>query len=637
MYEDDAMSSATRCVKRFAPNDKRRMGAHDHGHITACKISDARPDEMVVSWSGDHVYSFDLVKSPDARDAEAQKDESFQAHRLRNRTNRKRKRKQAASSTSLAESGNSHSRLRRVSNQQQETGATALRVRYENGDTEEVPLDPRAESLEPSLDSDDHETLLGEAQRLAGSIAHGLTRLRQELFDFSATLNEEGAAATENSAELSPHTSKFTTVLGSAAALLPEMDDIIRDWTYPMDPSEDDVLIQNTFRRNRQAAWRLVQASGSLSRVLGGRLQTLSSAPDPRLDMFHHIKPAVHEGRHLSRESQFCYDFLKAILLWLEGGQDAVVKGFIRPPSVAIDSPRFPLGDGDDIQTALNKLQEYFSDLADEETPVINLDSNRFEVDENRHIFPSQKAAVQAFIRAVAGIELQMRHGQSKPGMDPLSTGVDRRIMDKGAAARFWGVKVGRSLLMQAAEDVTFDTVLRAFGGVRIHLQADDSEPTLSEVDPHQEERVVEDIDIISTLRSSPADTRDDGTASTDGIPSTLQATVEDEDEDDRDEDNEDDDDSDERESDSDVEPAHALFRRRVAFGRSRERAAVNVSVPYSSHSRVYRGHCNTRTVKDVNYYGLDGKCLHAFRLACGIEVIPMILHCVVLSLLLFS
>lgn len=632
MYEDDAMSSATRCVKRFAPNDKRRMGAHDHGHITACKISDARPDEMVVSWSGDHVYSFDLVKSPDARDAETQKDESFQAHRLRNRTNRKRKRKQAASSTSLAESGNSHSRLRRVSNQQQETGATALRVRYENGDTEEVPLDPRAESLEPSLDSDGQDALLGEAQRLAESIAHGLTRLRQELFDFSATLNEEGAAATENSTELSPHTSRFTTVLGSAAALLPEMDDIIRDWTYPMDPSEDDVLVQNTFRRNRQAAWRLVQASGTLSRVLGGQLQTLSSAPDPRLDMFQRIKPAVHEGRHLSRESRFCYDFLKAILLWLEGGPDAVFKGFVRPPSVAIDSPRFPLGDSDNISTSLEKLQGYLSDLADDGTPVINLDTNRFEVDETRHIFPNQKAAVQAFTRAVAGIELQLRHGQSEPRMDSCSTGGGRRIMDKGAAARFWGVKVGRSLLMQAAEGVTFDTVLRAFGGVRIHVQANRFEPTLSEIDPDQEERVVEDIDIILTQRSSPADTRDDGTASTDGLPGTVQAAVEDEDDDDRDEDNDDDESSDEGESDSDDEPAHALFRRRVAFGRSRERATVNLSVPYSSHSRVYKGHCNTRTVKDVNYYGLDGKCIYTFlRLIRGPKAIHFFWHCVVL------
>ena len=56
----------------------------------------------------------------------------------------------------------------------------------------------------------------------------------------------------------------------------------------------------------------------------------------------------------------------------------------------------------------------------------------------------------------------------------------------------------------------------------------------------------------------------------------------------------------------NDDEPSHPLFRRRAAFGRSRERAAVNQHVPYSSHGRTYKGHCNTKTVKDVNFYGLD-------------------------------
>lgn len=582
------MSSATRCVKRFAPNEKRRMGTHDHGHITACKISDARPNEMVVSWSGDHVYSFDLIKSPDARDAEAEKDESFQAHRLRNRMNRKRKRQQAASSTSLADSvNNPPSRLRRVSNQQQEHGSTALRVRYENGETEEVPFDARNESAEPSLSSGVHESVLGEAQRLADSIAHGLVRLRKEMFDFLASLAGEEAMAMEDSTELTPHTSQFTTALSSAAHLLPQMDDIMRDWSYPVNPSEDDVVAQNTFRRSRQAAWRFVQASGTLSRVLGGQMQTLSSASDPRLELFQHVRPAVHEGRHLGRKSRFCFDFLKAILLWLEGGQDAVIKGFIRPPSISIDSPRFPLREGDSVQIALEKLTRYLSELADDDEPIINLDTNRFEVEENRQIFPDQKAAVQAFTRALAGIELQLRHGQSEP------TSGERRVMDKGAAARFWGVKVGRSLLLQAAEDVTFDTTLRAFGGIRIRVQEEESESLHDETDPEAEERVVEEIDLISTERSTTA-------------TATGDVDVEGEDRDGNDEDE----DSSESESESEDEPTQTLFRRRVAFGRSRERASVNLSVPYSSHSRVYKGHCNTRTVKDVNYFGLDGKHL---------------------------
>jgi DDB1- and CUL4-associated factor 6 len=48
--DDSEMSAATRCVRRFAPNGKRRMNTHDQGHITACKISDANPNEMIASW-----------------------------------------------------------------------------------------------------------------------------------------------------------------------------------------------------------------------------------------------------------------------------------------------------------------------------------------------------------------------------------------------------------------------------------------------------------------------------------------------------------------------------------------------------------------------------------------------------------
>ncbi|ETN43563.1 uncharacterized protein HMPREF1541_02722 [Cyphellophora europaea CBS 101466] len=607
MNEDDAMSSATRCVRRFAPNDKRRMATHDHGHITACKISDARPNEMLVSWSGDYVYSFDLVKSPDARDADAQKDESFQANRLSNRLDRKRKRKQpTASAASATEKGNAPSRLRRVSDHETEDGSTALQVRFENGETEELPLDFQSESVDPEIDEALQESLLNETQRLASSIAHGLTRLRKEIFDFSTMLEAEGAMAMENSSELTPYTSRFTAALGSSSSLLPQMNEVMREWSYPMDPSEDDVVIQNTFRRNRQAAWRFVQASGCLSIVLGGRLQTLSSVPDPRLELFRQIKPAVHEGKHMGRKSRFCYDFLKAILLWIEGGQDAVIKAFIRPTTVPMDSPRFPLAESDNIETSLRKLHEYLTNLADEETPVINLDTNRFEVDENRQIFPSQTAAVQAFSRALAGIELQLRHGQSEFRIDLSTATGTKRIMDKGAAARFWGAKVGRSLLMQAAEDVTYDTCLRAFGGVRVRVAAEESESSLGEIDPDQEERVVEEIDVVRTApttQNGAADTGSETSREIPGVPNiTVQAGGDTDDEDENMEDVS----SNEGESESEDEPMQTLFRRRVAFGRSRERAGVNLSVPYSSHSRVYKGHCNTRTVKDVNYLGLD-------------------------------
>lgn len=54
------------------------MKRADNGHITAIKISDARPDEMIVSWSGDHIYAFDLI-----RDSEEGEDESISLLRER--------------------------------------------------------------------------------------------------------------------------------------------------------------------------------------------------------------------------------------------------------------------------------------------------------------------------------------------------------------------------------------------------------------------------------------------------------------------------------------------------------------------------------------------------------------------------
>ena len=634
--EDEAMGEATRCVKRFAPNSKRRMGSHDNGHITACKISDANPNEMIVSWSGDYVYSFDIVKSPDARDKDAAEDRAFQSSRLKDRNERKRKRKQkTASSSSLADDTISRRRLRRVSDSQQEDGQTALRVRYENGETEEIPI---AEGQDTEPDAEVHDALLSEAQRLSERVARSLVQLRKTLFDFSASLRGDEATEMETSSELTMHTPVFTQALGQCITVLPQMDDIMRTWGYPVNPSEEDITLQNTLRRNRQATWRFAQAAGCLSRVLGGKLQTLSSGPDPRLDQFMHIRPAALEGRTVSREARFCYDFLRAILCWLDGGQEAVINAFKRPPSAPLDSPRYFLSADaeDDIQTFVPKLHDYLCHFADGDKPIVDLDTNRFERDDTRHVFPSQTAAVQAFTRALEGMKLEMRHGVSEIHPDTSTEGKTKRIVDKGAAARFWGLKVGRSLLMEAAEGVTFDFVNRAFGGLRLNLAAE-AERSQEEVDPDEEERVVEAIDVVTTTEdtgstgdsifqtpgesgssTTPQTAREtlDGSTQSDTEMATPAVIFEDVDEeamqgetaeDEEDNEPQGSEDEDAEDSDeSDEDPTQMLFRRRAAFGRSKERAAVNMHVPYSSHTKIYKGHCNTRTVKDVNFYGMN-------------------------------
>jgi DDB1- and CUL4-associated factor 6 len=622
---DEEMSYATRCVRRFAPNEKRKMGVHGNGHITACKISDANANEMIASWSGDHIYSFDLVKSPDARDAEAEQERAFQVSqgKLRDERNRKRKRaKGTTSSPSVADTATARRRLRKVSDDQPEEGHTALRVRYGNGQTEDISISVHRQTTTPSMERA-RDTLLTEAQKLSERVAKSLVKLRKTLFDFSAAT--QNVAELENSTELTPYTPVFTDVLGQTAALLTQMDTIIRDWSYPMDPSPEDVTLQQTMRRNRQASWRFVQAAGCLAKTLGGRLQTLSPTDDPRLAIFGKIRPAAREGRNIEDNSRFCYDFLKAILLWLDGGKAAVVEGFKRPPEQSNESQRFPLGADEQvaIDDATDIVLRYLSHLASDEKPVVDLDTNRFERNELRFAFETQKVAVDAFSRALKGTEL-------RPNDELSSEGSHREIpapwIYKRDACRFWGFKVGRALLMDAGEGVNFAFVNQAFGGLRLHVESDvEHERSQEDVNPDEEEEVVDSVDLVNAAsdpgpaKSSSSPQRTTTETTTGSAPSNVDMTaptsvnVEDvaaEAEEDADDGNEASDSererSDAEDDEDDGERTHSLFRRRATFGRSRERALVNIDVPYSSHTRRYKGHCNTKTVKDVNFYGLN-------------------------------
>jgi len=58
------MDTATRCVRKFVPRPGSGGGWVDP-HITSCKISDAHPDNILVSWAGDGVYMFSINQSPE--------------------------------------------------------------------------------------------------------------------------------------------------------------------------------------------------------------------------------------------------------------------------------------------------------------------------------------------------------------------------------------------------------------------------------------------------------------------------------------------------------------------------------------------------------------------------------------------
>lgn len=134
--EEELLAQATQCVRKFAPQGQRRMKRTDNGHITACKISDAKPDEMVVSWSGDHIYSFDLVRDPNTNDENA-----LRSPRRINKTggslDRKRKRRVGGSEASLHGNASTRPRTESASADGEEA---SLRIRYQNGQSERLPL-----------------------------------------------------------------------------------------------------------------------------------------------------------------------------------------------------------------------------------------------------------------------------------------------------------------------------------------------------------------------------------------------------------------------------------------------------------------------------------------------------------------
>ena len=657
--DDELMGQATRCVRRFAPNGRKRMSARDSGHITACKISDANPNEMVVSWSGDHIYSFDLVQSPDAREHEEAKEYAMRKGsgdgKSRKMKDRKRKRTKDASLTSLASAGRAPVRLRRDGQPDEE--GLSLRVQFQNGQSEDIPIDSNSEAHDrfaSALTEDAQDSLLSEAQKLAQRIAKALVKLRKMMFDLDNTTVETHAASSSSSPEVTPHTTSFTSALGYASAYLPQMDEVIRTWRYPLNPTQEQVHFQKTLRRNRESARSFIQASGTLARVLGGRLRTLNRGESQQMEMFRTLKPALGDTNVQPMSYHFGYNFLRAIVAWLDGGPDAIVDAFKRPTGTK-PTERYPLSDDDRVEAIDEKLIPSLLRLASDK-PVVDLSASRFETGETRVVFDTQSAAVISFSNAIK-IPLHDLAFALMPGLAEDSNGPPEhsnvQALDRRAAKRFWAFKVGRSILMEAGEGVNYQFVNNAFGGLRVELQDDDDEDdperNQEDVDPDEDDDVVDTVDIV---RSQPTveDVEDEGdeapalvpaihvdsasnahepsstegasdvqptdgeivstSASSDVVVTTASSyDLEEEqgDHGDRESGSEDDDEGEEEESDGEILRQEArIFSRRSAFGRSRERALVENDKPCYSHTRVYRGHCNVKTVKDVNFYGMN-------------------------------
>lgn len=624
-HDDEAMARATQCVRRFAPDGKKRMRRSDNGHITACKISNARPNEMIVSWSGDHIYSFDLISSPDARDSTEQgaqtAEEGSGSGRAKKIKTRKRKRDRAGASAT------STTRANRLQSRRRPEGTNAerdmsFRVRYGNGNAEDIPFDALVERGDFSDTPEDvmeraRESVMNDAQRLSLRIAKGLVEIRKLLFSFEASVRE--TAENEPTSDPTPFTPSFTSVLGQAATCLPEMDEVIRTWRYPLNPTRGDVLFQQALRRNRESSRRFVQASGTLARVLGGHLHTASEGESPQLELFRQIVPAPTENGIICPKAQFGYDFLKAILLWLEHGRQGMASGFTKTHVRRHDADRYPIPEGADENAIETYLIPYLQELAGDE-PIVNVDASRFERDATRILFDSQPAGVRAFSEAIK-IPLEDIGDAAAAFTDHsnVAEAAERGLqaLDRRAAVNFWGLKVGRGLLMDAGEGVNFEFVNRAFGGLRTVVEedgedGDDGRERLQEdIDPNEEEEPISEVQLVGgpsrSERTHVESTTGEQGASDEDEASRNEDESEDSDNDADEHEDEEDEEDDEEDQDTDESDEEESGHPGVFLGRGpKRRETVESHVPCSSHMKVYQGHCNVKTVKDVNYYGLD-------------------------------
>ncbi|KAF2823466.1 WD40 repeat-like protein [Ophiobolus disseminans] len=587
-HDDELLGKATQCVKKFAPNGKKKMRRNDGGHITACKISDAHPNELIVSWSQDHIYSFDMLRAPDASE-EVQTTKVSDGDASQRVKDKNRKRKRPALSQEIQE------RAGPVRRTESPEDALALRVRYENGQTEDIRIEPPVETRMSQEEL--NELRATDHFRIAKTTVN----IAKRMFDMS-DLGGTGLHLAN------------TSILGLANSILPDMDDISRTWGYPLDPDPVDVAVQNKFRDSRAAARRFVQAAGTLARVMGGQLLVGANSDALISQRFASIQHAPRE-REVPMHEQFGYDFLKAILLWLDSGPGAVVEGF----SSRSPSDRCPCPYDSDMDAIEEIIIPYLLGYASDE-PIVNVDVSKYERDETRIFFSSERAAVLAFAEAV---KIPFADLTGEMASSTSSTSTARRVQNRDSAKTRWAFLIGRGVLRNAGKDVRFKFVDRAFGGRGIaDNQVETEERALKEqqedIDQEDEGPVVE-AELTRGFGPEGSNTPTETTSSSAHSADFLNIDDEDEDDDVQDEDDEEDSDggvesSEDDNADDSDEEADSLRRTRSGgvlwradFGRTRfKRDKVERDVECAPHTRVYTGHCNVKTVKDVNFFGLQ-------------------------------
>lgn len=345
---ESALSAATRCVRRFASRPAKDGDYRGNPHITACKISDANPNDVVVSWSGGGIYLFDINRSPEPNEKGLGREPWDPAERNA-RARRDRGRRHAG--------GEPRSKRRRAES---------------SGDSETETILPGSDMM-----------------KIAGLVVN----LRKEIFGMNSSNIPTGSDTVLGPEELDKEKkNSWDAGLGIAHVLSKRINRDIRNLdAKDMDflNENDDVnsmefrrdrSIRRTLARNRRRTRTFVKAAGCLARALGGSVKATGLGADFFLNV--------------GMDSTFRYRFLHIIITFIDGGPEAVEE-LIR------DDQEDMQDEGDEVLET-GDLEGFFRTLENEAS-----NNTVRDVDTNEEIFGSEKGMVKAFKGA---IELERDH-----------------------------------------------------------------------------------------------------------------------------------------------------------------------------------------------------------------------------------
>lgn len=335
--DDVQLTAATQCVRRFQP---RRNPDWDrtmqNSHITGCKISDANPNEVLVSWSGDGVYLFDIHRSP-------QPDEPGEGreHWIPNERSRRLKRDRAG----------------------------------------KAPMRKRRRDTDASSSSGDAIVPGQSMVKMAGLVIN----IRKELFGlFSSNMlkaPEELPAERKKSYDAALALAHVTLKRANRAVLELEDDDVAffnsctRESVAVSASIRRERINRRTLARNRRRTRAFVKAAGCLSRALGGWVDGIGLGAGVFADV----------GSGLNESSGVRFRFLDAVVAFLDGGAEAVrqLANEIQAEEEMDDV------DTDDPDGALHRLLVEMERLA--------VDTAVRDVDTLDEVFGSEKDMIRAF------------------------------------------------------------------------------------------------------------------------------------------------------------------------------------------------------------------------------------------------